>query len=322
MQKQEIKAVSQAAVNEFAKQGVKIKTADYEEHMRRLIEDFAVSPSMAAQATKKHYATEYDVKVEGDAGRRTNPTVKVEEIDTDGAWVNIEVKCIDIWENRSEKMKQVGLVGDETGKTKFVIWESAEGVEPMVQDVVYLIENVVINEYQGKYSLSINKRSKITKLGKTIEVASGEATVVGAIVNVQYMGSGIIKRCTECKRLLINGICATHGRNKGTQDLRIKAVLDTGSKTLNVIFGKEITEGLVRMPMDDIRRLKADGDDYVFNDAVDAAILGKYMEITGFYAGDWFIAESLGQTPTHTKEEVSVLYDKIKQEYKNYVGGQ
>jgi replication factor A1 len=322
MKKEEIKAISKTAVDDFAKHGVKIPAAEYEEHIRRLIEDFSVSPSMASIATKTFFANKFEIKVDGGFSSRTNPTVTVEEIDTDGAWVNAEVKCIEIWEAKSEKIKQTGLVGDSTGKTKFVIWESAEGVEPMALDVVYSIENAVVNEYQNRFSLSINKKSKVTKLGKTIEVASGEATIVGAIVSIQYLGSGIIKRCTECKRVLMNGICPTHGKNKGVQDLRIKAIIDTGKKTLNVIFGKDITEGLIKTPMEEIRKWKAEGDDYLFNDAADAALLGKYLEVVGYYAGDWFIADSLGHTPTVNTDEMSVLYDKIKQENKNFVGGQ
>lgn len=319
MQKQEMKGISASAIEDFAKHGVKIDAAEYEEHMRRLVEDFSVSPSMAAQATKTHYMVKHDLKGAGGMRSGDNPTVTVSKINKAGQWLNTEVKCIEIWESKSEKIKQAGLVGDETGKTKFVIWAAAPDVQPMILDVVYRIENAVVNEYQGKYSLSINKKTTITKLGKTIEVASGEATVVGAVVAVQHVGSGIIKRCLECKRVMVGGLCATHGKNKGALDLRAKVILDDGKKSLNVIFGKEITEGVVMMSMDKIKQLKAEGDEYLFDDALDAALLGRYMAVKGYYAGDWFIGEELEQTPVHDPDDVAKLYDSIKQEHKAFV---
>ena len=37
-------------------------------------------------------------------------------------------------------------------------------------------------------------------------------------------GSGLIKRCPECKRALVKGACAEHGKVKGEYDLRINRI--------------------------------------------------------------------------------------------------
>ena len=52
-------------------------------------------------------------------------------------------------------MMQTGLVGDETGRIKFVLWKD-DRKEKLVPGQVYLIKNAKVDEYNGRLSLGLN----------------------------------------------------------------------------------------------------------------------------------------------------------------------
>ena len=63
------------------------------------------------------------------------------------------------------------------------------------------------------------------------ELSSGASRVgistEGTIVSIRE-DSGIIHRCTECRRVLRDGECAIHGPQEGDMDVRLRMVLDNG----------------------------------------------------------------------------------------------
>jgi len=70
-------------------------------------------------------------------------------------YASLRVKFVEQWENRSERMKQTGLIGDESGKMKFVLWQDA--TKPCLElDKIYTITNAKIDEYNGRLSASLN----------------------------------------------------------------------------------------------------------------------------------------------------------------------
>ncbi|MFW6048468.1 MAG: replication protein A, partial [Candidatus Natronoplasma sp.] len=48
------------------------------------------------------------------------------ELNEDGEWVSLKVKVLQLWESNSDSISQVGLLGDETAKIKFVSWKKAD----------------------------------------------------------------------------------------------------------------------------------------------------------------------------------------------------
>ena len=138
-----------------------------------------------------------------------------------------------LWETNSDAISQSGLVGDETGTIKFVKWVKAD-LPNLEEGKSYRLRNLVTDEFQGRFSVKLNRTSQIEPLDVDVEVGSQAAEFSGALVDVQK-GSGLIKRCPVCKRSLAKGVCSDHGKVEGTYDLRIKAVIDDGRRVQDVL---------------------------------------------------------------------------------------
>jgi replication factor A1 len=80
------------------------------------------------------------------------------------------------------------------------------------------------------------------------------AAVEGMVLDIKK-GSGLIYRCSECKRVLQKNMCMVHGKQEGVPDLRIKAVIDDGTGTLSTVIAKEVTEKILERSLEDCESL-------------------------------------------------------------------
>ena len=198
----------------------------------------------------------------------------------DGKWCNIRVKLVDIWDNTSEYMSQVGVIGDETGRIKFVLWKNA-GLSDMIEGKSYMIENVVTSLYNERISITFNKTSTVTEIGDDIEVGDTTVEYTGALVSIKN-GSGLIKRCPECNRSLVSGVCATHGNVDGTYDIRIMGALDDGTSVQDVLLNTDATEKVWGHTLKDAEKMAMDNlDADVVIENMRAELVGKYYTMAG-----------------------------------------
>ena len=118
-------------------------------------------------------------------------------------------------------------------------------------------------------------------------------TYFGAMVDIQT-GSGLIKRCLNAKEPLIKGLCAEHGKVKGEYDLRIKAVLDSGTSTQDVLINRELTEKLVGLSFDSAIAMAADAlDPGVVLDKLKHELIGRYYTVSGHKFDRYVLANSI-----------------------------
>jgi ssDNA-binding replication factor A large subunit len=132
------------------------------------------------------------------AGYSTRPSFEramLGNVDEADQWIDVVAEVVQLWEPRSETIAQVGLLGDESGRLKFVKWESA-GLPELVEGETYRFQNAVTDEYQGRYSVSLNSATVVELSEETVSVAADGVTVGGTVVAVQE-GSGLITRCPE-----------------------------------------------------------------------------------------------------------------------------
>lgn len=204
------------------------------------------------------------------------------DIDTPEEWVNLTAKVTQLWEPRSESVAQVGLLGDPSGTVKFTKWEKSDLPE-LEEGEVYRLENVVTDEYEGQFSVKLNRTTGIEERDKDIEVGDDSTTVEGALVDIQR-GSGLIKRCPEegCTRVLQNGRCSEHGEAEGEFDLRVKAVIDDGDTVHETIFNQDATEELAGITLEEAKEMAMDAlDTTVVADEIRAEVLGSYYRVEG-----------------------------------------
>jgi ssDNA-binding replication factor A large subunit len=173
------------------------------------------------------------------------------DVDEADQWIDVVAEVVELWEPRSEKIAQVGLLGDESGRLKFVTWASAD-LSELEEGEAYRFESVVTDEYQGRFSVSCNSSTAINPSDDVVAASDGSVAVVGSVVDIQE-GSGLIKRCgaDDCTRVLRNGRCAEHGPRDGEFDLRIKAIIDDGERSLSALFDAAATEAVTDISLSD-----------------------------------------------------------------------
>lgn len=209
-----------------------------------------------------------------------------------GQWATVKGKVVQLWENSHESIEQAGLLGDPTGVIKFTNWASSE-LPDMEEGKSYLLKNIVVNEWSGKAQIQLNRSSSIEELDEDIEVGTSKITYFGAMVDIQT-GSGLIKRCPECKRALVKGACAEHGKVKGEYDLRIKAVLDSGTTTQDALINRELTEELVGLSLDSAIAMAADAlDPGVVLDKLKHELVGRYYTVSGHKLDRYILVDSI-----------------------------
>lgn len=223
-----------------------------------------------------------------------------------GQWATVKGKVVQLWENSHESIEQAGLIGDPTGVIKFTNWASSE-LPDMEEGKSYMLNNVVVNEWGGKIQIQLNRSSSIEELDEDIKVGSLTSTYFGAMVDIQT-GSGLIKRCPECKRALVKGACPEHGKVKGEYDLRIKAVLDSGTSTQDILINRELTEKLAGLSLDTAIAMAADAlDPGVVLDNLKQELLGRYYTVTGHKLDRYILVDSITPKTSLDREMIDEI---------------
>jgi len=252
-----------------------------------------------------------ELDVEAKAGSRSAEQIKIVEIDEPGRWVDLKVKVVQLWETNSDSISQSGLVGDETGSIKFVKWVKAD-LPNMEEGKSYYLKNLVTDEFQGRFSVKLNRTSQIEPLETDIEVGSQAAEFSGALVDVQK-GSGLIKRCPICKRSLAKGICSEHGKVEGTYDLRIKAVMDDGRRVQDVLINRETTERLVDLTLEDAKQMAMEALDHeVVRGMIENKLMGRYFIVTGPRVDRYILVETINEAPSVAEEDANDLIQAVE----------
>lgn len=249
-------------------------------------------------------------EVEAKPGIRSVEHLKVVEINEPGRWIDLTVKVTQLWETNSDAISQSGLIGDDTGSIKFVKWAKAD-LPNLEEGKSYNLKNVVTDEFQGRFSVKLNRTSKIEPIDIDIEVGSQAMEFAGALVDVQK-GSGLIKRCPVCKRSLAKGICSEHGKVEGTYDLRIKAVIDDGRHVQDVLINRETTERLVGLELDEARQMAMEALDHeVVRSLIESKLVGRYFRITGPKVDRYILVETINEASPVTVAQVDELIGSV-----------
>ena len=279
-----------------------ISVEEIEDRLDTLVNDYQVPIEEARRSVTSTYYDETEVDQESLSD--TNEQRDLGSIETAEEWIDITAKVVELWEPRSDAIGQVGLLGDETGRIKFTAWAKSD-LPPLEEGEVYHLGNVVTDEYEGQYSVKLNRTTTIEEADEAIEVGDNTTEVEGALVDMQS-GSGLIKRCPEdgCTRVLQNGRCSEHGEVEGAFDLRVKGVMDDGRAVNEVIFNQEMTEELTGVTLDEAKERAMDAlDTSVVADDIRDEILGNYYRISGPVLGRYVLADEFEQLGARTDAE-------------------
>ena len=284
-----------AEIREQFSDHLDITEEEVEERLDNLVNEYRVPMEEARRSVVSHYLDEAGLeRDEIRSGGGGTDRVQVEDIDQDEQWISLTAKVVDLWDPRSDAVGQVGLLGDETGTTKFTKWAKSDLPE-LEEGKVYHFGNLVTDEYQGNYSVKLNRTTTIEELDEDIEVGDDTTEIEGALVDIQS-GSGLIKRCPveDCTRVLQNGRCSEHGEQDGEFDLRIKGVLDDGNDVHEVIFDKEATEEFTGIGLQEAQDMAMDAlDTTVVAEEMREKTLGRYYRVSGPTMGRYVLANDV-----------------------------
>lgn len=206
------------------------------------------------------------------------------------------------FQGRDGEAKSVwsGDVADPTGKCRCSIW-SEPPFDFESTPVVVRLKGVRVRAWQGIPDITVDNESQIEVLaaapwGDDVDLAnnvvdvelsdlsSGASRVgistTGSVISIRE-DSGIIKRCPECRRVLRDGECATHGAQEGETDVRLRIVLDDGKSTISLIINKSASESLIGMKQDQISSHIVENGTMAFVQELRDLLLGKKLKASG-----------------------------------------
>ena len=291
----------------FLELGVKVQTSEIEDKLEQLVNKFKVPPEEARRNVINLFLKKYNIQKSDFFGPRETAMVKAADIKEDGKWVSLRAKVVQLWEANQESISQVGLLGDESGTIKFTKWAKASALPTVEEGNCYIFKNITTSEWQGQFSVKINKTSEIIPISEDIEVGSTPTEFSGAIVDIQS-GSGLIKRCPECNRALVKGACGEHGKVEGIYDLRVKAVMDDGEKVQDILLNREITEALTGITLDKAKEMATEAlDQAVVLDMIKSKLVGRYFVVRGAKLDRFILVETITQDIKPLEENIGKL---------------
>ncbi len=302
-----MKEIAKQIEARFLELGVKVELSEIESRLEQLVNKFKVAPEEARKTVINLFLKKHNIPRSEFFTPRETPQVKIIDIKEDGKWVTLRAKVIQLWEANQESISQVGLLGDESGTMKFTKWAKASALPTIEEGKSYLFKNITTSEWQGQYSVKLNRTSEIIPIKEDIVVGSTPVEFSGAIVDIQS-GSGLIKRCPECNRALVKGACGEHGKVEGRYDLRVKAVMDDGERVQEILLNRETTEALTGITLEKAREMATEAlDQAVVLDMIKNMLVGRYYVVTGTKLDRFILVKTITQDVKPLEENINKL---------------
>ncbi len=284
--------------NRFKSAGIELDRNKIRDKLNYLLQ-FKVPLNEAVRTVTTSLRKDHNLSFEsfkpGNAG-----LVPIASIKEDNKWVTLRGKVLQLWDPRSDSISQTGLIGDDSGVIRFTIFAKSQDklAITLEEDESYEFRNVVSSIWQDQISLKANSNSEIVPLETEIEVKSQSVTVTGIITGISA-GSGLIKRCPECKRKLSKGNCSEHGRVEGVFDLRLKAILQDSvpsnpPQSYDLVINATLVETLTGISLQKAINLAAEAlDTGVVIDCLTEKVLFRYYKVIGVYLSSNFLVEDI-----------------------------
>ncbi|MCS7118443.1 MAG: replication protein A [Archaeoglobaceae archaeon] len=255
----------------------KVSKSEIERRLKLLVFEFKV-PEEEARRTIIN-GLRRDLNISKEALRF--PLTKISELEP-GKWVSVKAKVIQLWDSTSPSIAQWGIVGDETGTARFVIWtKSSKG--KVEEGKNYLFEKVIVDEFGGVKSIKVTSLSEIKDIDEEIEVSEegGEVEAIGALVSISQ-NSGLIQICKLCGRFTKAGICKEHGKVEGVEVLRLRGVLDDGEKMFEIEMDENCIRSLTGLDLNAAKKMAFENlDRSIVLLELKRKLLGRYFRVFG-----------------------------------------
>ncbi|HWH09148.1 MAG TPA: hypothetical protein VNX21_08100 [Candidatus Thermoplasmatota archaeon] len=262
----------------------------------------------------------------GDAGSRIATERKVKELRDGMGSVTLTARVLDAREKvintvNGQKALVEGELADETGRVAFSAWEPDRLPPTFKANAVVTIKGAYVRAFRGVPQLNFGQYATIEVLAPDalppaedlqrpaamtlaeLESAGGAqgVQVEGVVLEVKK-GSGLIFRCSTegCSRVLQNKECRVHGKQKGTPDLRIKAVLDDGLGAATFFANRQATERILGKSLDECQEMARDAmTTDVVQDELVQKLTARRVLVTGNATSDEFGLQIIASEVTY-----------------------
>ena len=223
------------------------------------------------------------------------------------------------------------LVGDETGTTRVVCWNSQTDIlDNLKVDDIVRIQNAFVRENRGFKEVHLNDRSKviINPKGETVEAVKRSSVERKQIKDleedqraeilatvVQVFDPRFFEVCPECgSRLKEEGdsfSCSKHGNVSPDFNFVLNAILDDGSDTIRGVFFREQAEQFLNKNNEEVKAFRSVPEAF---DPIKVELLGEQFKITGrvkknvFFERLEFVAQNVQKADV--KEELEKVEKK------------
>ena len=199
-----------------------------------------------------------------------------------------------------EKFLWSGQIADPTGRCRISIWDALPFEETDLP-VTMEIRGARVRAWQGIPDITVDNADQLTVLdtppwdegmdlaNHSVDVALTEVVAGPSRVGIKTNGllvsvrddSGFIMRCTECRRVLRDGACFDHGANEGTEDIRLRLVVDNDGATAAVLVNKDATLAALEMTYEDMKSKVDELGESGFVQLVREKMLGRRINVSG-----------------------------------------
>ena len=225
---------------------------------------------------------------------------------TDGSRDVEAIVQITEWQKRSftkdgeERFLWSGQIADPTGRCRMSAWEELP-ISDKDLPITVKLTGVRVRAWQGIPDITVDKAEQIEILESppwdddldlqdhVVDVELTDLVNSSSRVGISTSGtvvsvredSGIIMRCSECRRVLRDGECSIHGKVESQQDVRLRLVVDNGQVTASLLINKDAALKLINTTEE---KMASDIDSegkMEFVQSLRDFLLGRELEVKG-----------------------------------------
>ncbi|MEC8249293.1 MAG: hypothetical protein VX043_02095 [Candidatus Thermoplasmatota archaeon] len=262
---------------------------------------------------------------------------------TDGARDVEAVVQITEWEKRTftkdgeERHLWSGQIADPTGRCRMSAWQELPFVSSDLPITVKLT-GVRVRAWQGIPDITVDKAEQVEILDNTpwdeaidlenhvVDVELSELVNSASRVGISTSGtvvsvredSGVIMRCTQCRRVTRDGECsspACMGKVETQQDIRLRLVIDNGEVTASVLINKPAALELMNTSEDKmVSDIESEGKmEYV--QSIRDYLLGRELIVGGRSIVDEQGAMILAERADISANDAAMLATEVKAQW-------
>ena len=262
---------------------------------------------------------------------------------TDGARDVEAVVQITEWEKRTftkdgeERHLWSGQIADPTGRCRMSAWQELP-FESSDLPITVKLTGVRVRAWQGIPDITVDKAEQVEILDNTpwdeaidlenhvVDVELSELVNSASRVGISTSGtvvsvredSGVIMRCTQCRRVTRDGECSSPacvGKVETHQDIRLRLVIDNGEVTASVLINKPAALELMNTSEDKmVSDIESEGKmEYV--QSIRDYLLGRELVVGGRSIVDEQGAMILAERADISASDAAMLATEVRAEW-------